>query len=376
MEDIPSSSNLGELPGRIRKRRFSTARIQPTRIKKVMQSDEDIGRMIASVPVAVGSAMEHFAERLLDTAANVMHGTLNKTLSPHHIQQAIRQTPYFAFLAPIVAGAEDPGQQPQPVSTHSMCPSSSAAYPVQAPGYGYPVPPTNGNPYGVYPPVMSPIEMAPPLQRLATVDPQKVDIKAMMQATAHSHLAANALKAAEQRQRRPRAAHAAAAVNASASAPAPPVVKAKRAPAPAAETLPLLDEFGNPVKRKRGRPRKDEKERILAAQAAAAAAQTAAQVPEPQPLLPAPVAELKQAPKTPTSPSKAPPPPSDLPSAPANIINGVDRDRELMPPPALPIRAFNNASSTASTTSTSTISSPSLVVSSKQQSSSADAISA
>ena len=65
-----SSTAGSDLPGRIRKRRYSTARIQPvsffilldggimliscfqTRIKKVMQSDEEIGRMIASVPVA------------------------------------------------------------------------------------------------------------------------------------------------------------------------------------------------------------------------------------------------------------------------------------------------------------------------------------
>lgn len=49
----------------IRRRRFSTAKIQPTRIKKVMQSDEDIGRMVQSVPVSIGRAMEHFAEKFL-----------------------------------------------------------------------------------------------------------------------------------------------------------------------------------------------------------------------------------------------------------------------------------------------------------------------
>lgn len=30
-----------------------------------MQSDEEIGRMVASVPVAIGRAMEHFAEKFL-----------------------------------------------------------------------------------------------------------------------------------------------------------------------------------------------------------------------------------------------------------------------------------------------------------------------
>uniref|UniRef100_A0A158PBI6 CBFD_NFYB_HMF domain-containing protein n=1 Tax=Angiostrongylus cantonensis TaxID=6313 RepID=A0A158PBI6_ANGCA len=63
---IPSST-----AGPIRRRRFSAAKIQPTRIKKVMQSDEEIGRMVASVPVAIGRAMEHFAEKFLQLSSVV-----------------------------------------------------------------------------------------------------------------------------------------------------------------------------------------------------------------------------------------------------------------------------------------------------------------
>ncbi|KJH50635.1 hypothetical protein DICVIV_03227 [Dictyocaulus viviparus] len=59
------SSISSSTAGPIRRRRFSAAKIQPTRIKKVMQSDEEIGRMVASVPVAIGRAMEHFAEKFL-----------------------------------------------------------------------------------------------------------------------------------------------------------------------------------------------------------------------------------------------------------------------------------------------------------------------
>lgn len=50
-----------------------------------MQSDEDIGRMVASVPVAIGSAMEVFAERLLQSAAECMQQSSTKTLSPMHM---------------------------------------------------------------------------------------------------------------------------------------------------------------------------------------------------------------------------------------------------------------------------------------------------
>ncbi|MFH4984419.1 hypothetical protein AB6A40_011128, partial [Gnathostoma spinigerum] len=66
--DMPCSSSApaNNVPAPVRKRRFSSAKIQPTRVKKVMQSDEEIGRMVASVPVAIGRAMEHFAEKLLE----------------------------------------------------------------------------------------------------------------------------------------------------------------------------------------------------------------------------------------------------------------------------------------------------------------------
>jgi len=96
------TSTDGAPPGTIRKRRFSTVKIQPTRIKKVMQADEEIGRMVASVPVAIGRAMEHFAEKLLETAAHATACSTSKTLSPQHIKMAMERTSHFQFLAPLL----------------------------------------------------------------------------------------------------------------------------------------------------------------------------------------------------------------------------------------------------------------------------------
>lgn len=56
-----------------------------TRVKRVMQSDDEIGRMVASVPVAIGRAMEHFAEKLLETAAQCVLYSTSRTLSPSHL---------------------------------------------------------------------------------------------------------------------------------------------------------------------------------------------------------------------------------------------------------------------------------------------------
>ncbi|CAA94762.1 Transcription factor CBF/NF-Y/archaeal histone domain-containing protein [Caenorhabditis elegans] len=94
----------------IRRRRFSTAKIQPTRIKKVMQSDEDIGRMVQSVPVSIGRAMEHFAEKFLQAAAEATQFTSSKTLNPQHMKQAVLNTPHFSFLESVFKDVALPQQ--------------------------------------------------------------------------------------------------------------------------------------------------------------------------------------------------------------------------------------------------------------------------
>lgn len=103
--NIPSSS-----AGPIRRRRFSTAKIQPTRIKKVMQSDEEIGRMVASVPVAIGRAMEHFAEKFLQAAAQATQLSNSRTLTPVHMKQAMMANQHFHFLADIFKEVAVPGR--------------------------------------------------------------------------------------------------------------------------------------------------------------------------------------------------------------------------------------------------------------------------
>jgi hypothetical protein len=50
-----------------------------------MQSDEEIGRMVASVPVAIGSVMELFSERLIQSAVGCLQNSTSKTLSPMHM---------------------------------------------------------------------------------------------------------------------------------------------------------------------------------------------------------------------------------------------------------------------------------------------------
>ncbi|VDM60734.1 unnamed protein product [Angiostrongylus costaricensis] len=113
---IPSST-----AGPIRRRRFSAAKIQPTRIKKVMQSDEEIGRMVASVPVAIGRAMEHFAEKFLQAAAHETQLSSSRTLTPVHMKLAMMANRHFHFLADIFKEATLPTLAAGPSSASPVC---------------------------------------------------------------------------------------------------------------------------------------------------------------------------------------------------------------------------------------------------------------
>ncbi|VDO39457.1 unnamed protein product [Haemonchus placei] len=167
--NIPSSS-----AGPIRRRRFSTAKIQPTRIKKVMQSDEEIGRMVASVPVAIGRAMEHFAEKFLQAAAQATQMSNSRTLTPAHMKQAMMANRHFHFLADIFKEVAVPGRMgsefdpslsrqqmqllqaglPTVAPGSSASPVCSPCTPISPMGVGSTtapgIPPsTNGSPYAI-----------------------------------------------------------------------------------------------------------------------------------------------------------------------------------------------------------------------------------
>ena len=55
------------------------------RIKKIMQSDEDVGKVAAPVPVIISRALELFAETLLKKANNVTNARGARTLTPSHL---------------------------------------------------------------------------------------------------------------------------------------------------------------------------------------------------------------------------------------------------------------------------------------------------
>ena len=90
------------------KRKFNS-RFPSARIKKIMQSDDDIGKVSAPVPLVVSRAVEVFLESLLSKAQEQLEKskTASKTLSPAHLKRCIETEPKFDFLRDLVQHVAD-----------------------------------------------------------------------------------------------------------------------------------------------------------------------------------------------------------------------------------------------------------------------------
>jgi hypothetical protein len=95
-----------------------------TRVKRVMQSDDDIGRMTLEAPVALTAATERFVDQLLTRTMRVMEisQTTVKTIQPQHLcvlrspfifimficrKLAVQMDPSLRFLLPEFSGVAD-----------------------------------------------------------------------------------------------------------------------------------------------------------------------------------------------------------------------------------------------------------------------------
>ncbi|CAF1263052.1 unnamed protein product [Rotaria magnacalcarata] len=70
----------------------------PARIKRLMQKDEEVGKLSATVPVIAARALEQFLEELITKTASITMSLQAKTLTPEHIRQNIYADPRLSFL--------------------------------------------------------------------------------------------------------------------------------------------------------------------------------------------------------------------------------------------------------------------------------------
>lgn len=72
------------------------------RIKKIMQSDEDIGKVAQATPVVVGRALEIFMANLVEAAIVEAKKAGVRRIAASHIRQAVENNEQFDFVEDVV----------------------------------------------------------------------------------------------------------------------------------------------------------------------------------------------------------------------------------------------------------------------------------
>lgn len=84
------------------KTKFPTARI-----KRIMQADEEVGKVAQQTPIAVGKALELFMIHVVTKSADIAREKNSKRVTAHMLKQVIENDGQYDFLADIAAKIGD-----------------------------------------------------------------------------------------------------------------------------------------------------------------------------------------------------------------------------------------------------------------------------
>ncbi|KZV98932.1 histone-fold-containing protein [Exidia glandulosa HHB12029] len=100
------------------KNRNKQTKFPVARIKRIMQKDEEVGKVAQATPVVICSsaltqyaaakALELFLERLVKEAHKVTSERNARRVEPYHLKHAIQRTELLDFLKEIVENVPDP----------------------------------------------------------------------------------------------------------------------------------------------------------------------------------------------------------------------------------------------------------------------------
>lgn len=108
------------------KKKKYNSRFPPARIKRIIQQDDDVGKVAAAVPVIISRALELFIESLIRNASKITRARNAKTLTTTHLKQCILAENKFDFLKDLVASVPDV-QPDDDVSNPTPLPPTFAA---------------------------------------------------------------------------------------------------------------------------------------------------------------------------------------------------------------------------------------------------------
>ncbi|KAJ7904989.1 histone-fold-containing protein [Mycena leptocephala] len=78
------------------------------RIKKIMQKDEEVGKVAQATPVVISKALELFLGLIIDEASKVTVERGSKKVEAYHLKHAVDTTEMLDFLKEIVEAVPDP----------------------------------------------------------------------------------------------------------------------------------------------------------------------------------------------------------------------------------------------------------------------------
>ncbi|XP_032677317.1 dr1-associated corepressor [Odontomachus brunneus] len=109
------------------KKRKYNARFPAGRIKRIMQTDEEIGKVAQAVPIIISRTLELFVHSLLTKAMQITCAKNARTLSPTHMKQCIMSESRFDFLKDLVKSLPDVPAPDDEVPTPPATPATSAS---------------------------------------------------------------------------------------------------------------------------------------------------------------------------------------------------------------------------------------------------------
>ncbi|GAA6011779.1 hypothetical protein JCM11491_000748 [Sporobolomyces phaffii] len=89
-------------------KKSNAARFPLARIKKMIQADEDVGKVAQATPIVVSKALELFLASLVGASVKDAESRGSQKLTPYGLKRAINATPTLDFCADIVEGIPDP----------------------------------------------------------------------------------------------------------------------------------------------------------------------------------------------------------------------------------------------------------------------------
>jgi len=78
------------------------------RIKKIMQKDEEVGKVAQATPVVISKALERFLAMIVEEASKVTLERGAKKVEAYHLKHAVETTEMLDFLKEIVESVPDP----------------------------------------------------------------------------------------------------------------------------------------------------------------------------------------------------------------------------------------------------------------------------